>query len=413
MKLRYSSASPYVRKVTVLAIETGLDGRIEWVPTDVWDPSTDLPGDNPLGKVPTLITDGGEALYDSPVICEFLDTLHDGLKLFPPPGGARWTALRRQALADGVLDAGIARRLEALRPEKERSASWSAKQAAVVDRKFEDYAGSANFYTLYRIHNVHFVAYGAMFIGRKSQALDAAGALRQLLPVETVAFLPDFFEAFWGIRLHVLIRFGMWQEILDEPMPEDAELFSFTTALQHYARTVALANLGRIAEAQEEIGRFHPARAAVQETRYMFNNPAENVLVIADHMAKGELAYKSGRIDEGLDRLRDAVIASDGLLYDEPWGWMQPPRHALAALLLDQGRHAEAEAIYRADLGLDDTLPRAVQHPRNVWSLHGLDECLGARGETVERPHVQALLSQALARSEVAVRSSCYCRTAA
>lgn len=286
-------------------------------------------------------------------------------------------------------------------------------QAAVVDRKFEDYAGSANFYTLYRIHNVHFEAYGAMFIGRKSQALAAADALRQLLPVETVAFLPDFFEAFWGIRLHVLVRFGMWQEILDEPMPDDAELFSFTTALQHYARTVAFANLGRIDDAEAEYERFHPARAAVQETRYMFNNPAESVLVIAEHMAAGELAYKSGRIDEGFDHLRDAVAASDDLLYDEPWGWMQPPRHALAALLLDQGRHADAEQIYRADLGLDDTLPRPVQHPRNVWSLHGLDECLGARGETVERPHVQALLAQALARSEVPVRASCYCRSAA
>ena len=287
------------------------------------------------------------------------------------------------------------------------------QRAAVVDRKFEDYAGSANFYTLYRVHNVHFEAYGAMFIGRKSQALAAADALQQLLPVETVAFLPDFFEAFWGIRLHVLIRFGMWQEILDEPLPDDAELFSFTTALQRYACTVALANLGQIADAEAEIDLFRPARAAVQETRYMFNNPAESVLVIAGHMAQGELAYKSGRIDEGLDHLRDAVVATDELVYDEPWGWMQPPRHALAALLLDQGRHGEAEAIYRADLGLDDTLPCAVQHPRNVWSLHGLDECLGARGETVERPHVQALLAQALARSEVPVRSSCYCRSAA
>ena len=146
--------------------------------------------------------------------------------------------------------------------------------AATVDRKFEDYAGSANFYTLYRIHNVHFEAYGAMFIGRKSQALAAADTLRTLLPVETVAFLPDFFEAFWGIRLHVLVRFGMWQEILDEPLPEDAELFSFTTALQYYARTVALANLGRIAEAEAERDLFHSARAKVPESRYMFNNPA-------------------------------------------------------------------------------------------------------------------------------------------
>ena len=146
MKLRYASASPYVRKVIVLAIETGLDGRIERVPTDVRDPSTDLPGDNPLGKVPTLITDGGEALYDSPVICEFLDTLHDGLKLFPSPGGARWTALRRQALADGILDAGVARRLEALRPEKERSASWSARQATVVDRGLDAHGEQAQTY---------------------------------------------------------------------------------------------------------------------------------------------------------------------------------------------------------------------------------------------------------------------------
>ena len=134
MKLRYAPASPYVRKVTVLAIETGLDGRIARVSTDVWDPSTDVAGANPLRNVPTLVTDGGEALYDSPVICEYLDSLHDGLKLFPPPGGARWTALRRQALADGILDAGVARRLEALRPEKERSASWSTRQAAVVKR---------------------------------------------------------------------------------------------------------------------------------------------------------------------------------------------------------------------------------------------------------------------------------------
>ncbi len=284
------------------------------------------------------------------------------------------------------------------------------RRAAAVDRKFADYAGSANFYTLYRIHNVHFEAYGAMFIGRKSTALDAADSLRVLLPVETVAFMPDFFEAFWGIRLHVMIRFGMWQDILDEPLPDDAELFSFTTVLQRYARTVAMANLGLIPSAQDEFASFVAARAVVPESRYMFNNPAESILEIAHHMAAGELYYKSGNVDEGLDELRAAVVASDTLLYDEPWGWMQPPRHALAALLLEQGRHADAEAIYRADLGVDDTLARAFQHPRNVWSLHGLDECLAARGETVERPHVQSLLVQAIARSEVPIRSSCYCR---
>lgn len=135
MKLRYSPTSPYVRKVTVTAIETGLDGKIERVPTMPWDPATDLPRENPVGKVPTLIADGGEALYDSPVICEYLDGLHSGRKLFPPSGGARWTALRRQALADGILDAAVARVVEMReRKEEMRSKWWLDRQKGVCDR---------------------------------------------------------------------------------------------------------------------------------------------------------------------------------------------------------------------------------------------------------------------------------------
>lgn len=133
MKLRFSPTSPYVRKVSMTAIETGLQDRIEHVPTNVWDAATDIAQDNPLGKVPALITDGGEVLFDSPVICEFLDSLHDGAKLFPPAGGARWTALRRQALADGILDAAVGRLLEGRRPEGERSNSWYGRQAKVVN----------------------------------------------------------------------------------------------------------------------------------------------------------------------------------------------------------------------------------------------------------------------------------------
>ncbi|MCT7377926.1 hypothetical protein [Chelativorans salis] len=82
----------------------------------------------------------------------------------------------------------------------------------------------------------------------------------------------------------------------------------------------------------------------------------------------------------------------------------------LGALLLDQEQLEEAEAVYRADLGLDDTLARACQHPQNVWSLHGLHECLTRRGETVEKRHIQRRLNQALARAEVPVRAPCYCR---
>ena len=100
----------------------------------------------------------------------------------------------------------------------------------------------------------------------------------------------------------------------------------------------------------------------------------------------------------------------EAIAYDEPWGWMQPTRHALGALLSEQGRYDEAEAVYRADLGLDGSLRRACQHPDNVWSLHGLHECLARRGHTAEAPLVKQRLDLALARTDVPVKASCYCR---
>ncbi|MDY0240907.1 MAG: glutathione S-transferase N-terminal domain-containing protein [Rhodospirillaceae bacterium] len=138
MKLYYSATSPYVRKVMVVALETGLDSRIEQIPTDAWADGSDIVRGNPLGKVPALITDGGEHLYDSPVICEYLDSLHDGARLFPASGGARWTALRRQALGDGIMDAALLLRVEtARRPEEVRWESWIVRQKAALTRSLD------------------------------------------------------------------------------------------------------------------------------------------------------------------------------------------------------------------------------------------------------------------------------------
>ena len=136
LALRYSPTSPFVRKVLVAAMETGLADRIEKIPTLPWDPKTDLPKDNPLGKVPALKTPEGW-LYDSLVICEYLDSLHSGAKLFPPPGPARWQALRHHALADGALDAAILRRLESQRPDGQRSQAWMDRQKAAVERALD------------------------------------------------------------------------------------------------------------------------------------------------------------------------------------------------------------------------------------------------------------------------------------
>jgi glutathione S-transferase len=137
MKLYYSTTSPYVRKAVTLAIETGLDQRIERIVSNVADPNDPISKANPLGKVPALVMDDGKMLYDSPVICEFLDSLHDKTKVFPASGEARWAALRYQALSDGILDAAVLRMLENKRPESERSAAWIDKQKTKVARTLD------------------------------------------------------------------------------------------------------------------------------------------------------------------------------------------------------------------------------------------------------------------------------------
>ncbi len=134
MKLRYSPTSPFVRKVTVTAIETGLAARIERVRTMVAPTkrNDDVARENPLVKIPALTTDDGLVIYDSAVICEYLDTLHPGAKLFPAAGTARWIALRQQALGDGILDAGILGRYEAQRPKEFQWQDWLDAQLRKV-----------------------------------------------------------------------------------------------------------------------------------------------------------------------------------------------------------------------------------------------------------------------------------------
>ena len=137
MKLRFSPTSPYVRKVAVAALELGLDDRIEKVTTDTADAGSGLSDENPLGKVPTLITDEGEALCESPVICEYLDSLV-GPTLFPPAGAERWRALNLAALGDGIMNASISRLLEVrLRPEEKRSEGLMKHQKTKITRTLD------------------------------------------------------------------------------------------------------------------------------------------------------------------------------------------------------------------------------------------------------------------------------------
>ncbi len=146
MKLYYNPASPYVRKVRVLAIEADLMNDIDLakVTTTPVGPDADLCADNPIGKIPTLVRDDGDALYDSRVICEYLDGLHGGARMFPENGEARWAAVRRQALADGILDAAVNTRYETfLRPGELRWPDWVDGQLEKIRRGLDMLEGES------------------------------------------------------------------------------------------------------------------------------------------------------------------------------------------------------------------------------------------------------------------------------
>lgn len=133
MKLFYSPTSPYVRKVMACAIACELEAQIERVTTNPWESPAELLAHNPLSKVPCLVTPDGLALFDSPVICEYLDFVGRG-SLFPPPGAARWRALGQQAVADGITDAAVLRRQEAARPEEAARAAAMERQRSAMTR---------------------------------------------------------------------------------------------------------------------------------------------------------------------------------------------------------------------------------------------------------------------------------------
>ena len=134
MKLYYAATSPYVRKVMACAITRGLDGRIQLHNSNPHASPADLVADNPTSKVPCLVTDDGLSLYDSPVICEVLDSLGDAPPLYPASGAARWRALKFQAMGDGILDAAVPCRGELQRPKEAARDAAIARYKAAMSR---------------------------------------------------------------------------------------------------------------------------------------------------------------------------------------------------------------------------------------------------------------------------------------
>ena len=247
-----------------------------------------------------------------------------------------------------------------------------------------------------RAHNHHFLVWAAMFRGSREDATRCAREMVRKMPPGEARL-----DAYHFVPMHALMRFGLWEQMLEEPRPD--ELYPVANALWHHGRAIALANLHRFSEAREEAAVFERAAERIPEDARVRKAPRGDLVAIARDMMWGELLFREGKAEEGLASLRRAAETEDRLSYSEPPAWMQPVRHALGALLMEAGRIDEAEEVYREDL---------ARYRNNVWSLHGLAECLRTQGKEEEARVVEARLEEASAHADVEIRASCYCRAA-
>ncbi len=295
-------------------------------------------------------------------------------------------------------------------------AKLASDKAIAANDKYLAYAGPLTFYTVACSHDLHLMMHTCMFLGRYKDSLSTADKLCRLLTKEVLSVKdrPKFamsLEGYHSTRAHVLVRFGRWQEIIDEPLPDDPNLYLITTAMLHYAKAIAHATLKNFRDADGERASFYESLQRIPPQHRFFNNYSHSILAVAAKMLEGEVEYHKGNHEAAYAHLRESVSLDDNLAYIEPWAWMHPPRHALAALLMEQGHYEEAEQVYRDDLGLSGRIQRCAQHPDNVWALHGLVECLQKKGDKKELADLSAKLFKAMQLADVPITSSCMCRT--
>jgi tetratricopeptide (TPR) repeat protein len=283
-----------------------------------------------------------------------------------------------------------------MRVGRYKDAAESNARAAAVD---ENYIEKHNVQGVYRMmyypHNVHFLWAASCMEGRSAVALQAARKVADKAPAEMIREMPPL-EFLPPTPLFTLIRFGKWQEILQEPQPP-ADL-KYTTGVWHYARGRAFAATEKLDEAGREQANIEAiATALPPDFKLGENTPANTLLRIASNTLAGEIAARRGQTDEAIRFLEEAVRLQDGLPYTEPPPWYYPVRQSLGAVLLAAGRAAEAEAVYREDL---------KRNPENGWSLYGLAQSLRAQKKMKEAAAVEKRFRKAWARADVKLTTS-------
>jgi tetratricopeptide (TPR) repeat protein len=249
---------------------------------------------------------------------------------------------------------------------------------------------------LYYPHNVHFITVSAAAQGQSASAIAEARRLAAVSQDKVAVFPPV--EDFLTLPLLMMVRFGKWDAILAEPAPPAERVY--LSGVWHFARGMAFARLGRHAEAEAELDAVRGAAADPRAAALSANGGTTNtgvLLSVAGDQLEGELAAAKGDTAEAIDALEAAVEKQDGIRYTEPPPWFMPTRQALGAVLLQAGRAADAEAVYRDDL---------KHYPKNGWSLYGLAQALHAQGKATEAAAVENGFAQAWKYADVKLAAS-------
>ncbi len=295
-----------------------------------------------------------------------------------------------------------------------QNAADANRRATRVDAEYVELRGTDEFYMISVVHNHDFNIWASMFLGQYAEALRSADTICSLVrdkrQLTDKRYLASTLEGYYAGRAHVLVRFGCWQQICDEAMPDKPESVPITTILLVYAKAIAHAALGDLENGRHYQQEFYRLYRDIPEWHIMANNPSRDILAVAKAMMNGEVEYHAGNHELGYRYLREACVLCDHLEYSEPWPWMHPPRHALGALLLEQGHVDEALITYEDDLGIGNRLPRCAQHPDNIWALHGYHECLRRQGRQEEAEAIKPRLDEMVRNSDIDIQSSCCCR---
>ena len=275
-------------------------------------------------------------------------------------------------------------------------------KAVDADRRYRKIAGPpVGFINVYVAHNRHMLAYAAMMTGQRALAMKHIRAMVAQLPADFLKENAALAEGFVAMPMEVMVRFGMWNEILAES-DDYADYMTATRAFHHAARAIAYAAKGDPENARKEQAVFLEKAKLVPKEETLGNNTAVDLLALAQHMTEGEILIRENKLDAGIAELREAIKLEDALKYDEPPGWLIPIRHSLGAALMRNGRYAEAEQVYREDL---------ARLPDNGWSLYGLSKSLRAQNKDPEEAKAtMKKFHKVWDKADIKITSSCLCQ---